>query len=73
MAAPSHQIASLEENASGSSARQAVQKLSATESCRDPIIGPNLDSLGRRIKLALMSCKKLSDFLSLCLIKDIAK
>lgn len=66
MAVTPYQIASLEKNASGSTRRQAVQKLSATESCRDPIIHPNLDSLGKRIMLALMGCRKPSDFLALC-------
>lgn len=66
MAVTPYQIASLEKNASGFTRRQAVQKLSATESCIDPTIHPNLDSLGKRIMLAPMSCRKPSDFLALC-------
>ena len=66
MAVTLYQIVSLEKNASGSTRRQAVQKLSATESCRDPIIHTNLDSLGKIIMLALMSCRKPSYFLALC-------
>lgn len=58
-----YQIASLENNMSGFTRRQALQKLSATQVCRDPIINLILDCLGGKKSSNLTSCTKSSDFM----------